>query len=152
MDKGAHFYRCDLQVHTPRDLRWTGKECITPEDRRAYAESLIRACRAMNLHGIAVSDHHDMLFASYIRRAGIDETDDAGNPIPADRRIVVFPAMELTLGVPCQALLIFDADFPDDMFSLAMTALAITPSAATESRTAEVARLNNIQSLKELKV
>ena len=24
MDKGAHFYNCDFQVHTPRDLNWTG--------------------------------------------------------------------------------------------------------------------------------
>lgn len=22
MDKGAHFYHCDFQVHTPRDLQW----------------------------------------------------------------------------------------------------------------------------------
>ena len=23
MDKGAHFYNCDFQVHTPRDQRWS---------------------------------------------------------------------------------------------------------------------------------
>ena len=24
MDKGAHFYRCDFQIHSPRDRSWTG--------------------------------------------------------------------------------------------------------------------------------
>ncbi len=24
MDKGAHFHRCDFQVHSPRDLNWHG--------------------------------------------------------------------------------------------------------------------------------
>ena len=54
--------------------------------------------------------------------------------------------MELTLGVRCQALLIFDADFPDDMFAQGTTALALNPSAATESRTAAVNRFNHISS------
>jgi len=26
MDKGAHFYRCDFQVHSPRDRAWTGQK------------------------------------------------------------------------------------------------------------------------------
>lgn len=151
MDKGAHYYRCDLQVHTPRDLRWAGKECVTPEERRAYAESLVRACREQNLEGIAITDHHDMTLANVVRRAADEETDDTGKPVLPERRLVVFPGMELTLGVPCQALVIFDAGFPEDMFSLAMTALAITPNPATDSRTAATERLNHIQSLVKLK-
>jgi chromosome segregation protein len=151
MDKGAHYYRCDLQVHTPRDLRWTGKECVSPEDRGAYAEALVRACREKKLRGIAITDHHDMAFAGFVRRAAQEETDDTGKPLPPGKRLVVFPGMELTLGVPCQALLIFDADFPDDMFSLATTALALNPNAATESRTTAISRLNHIQSLVDLK-
>jgi type III restriction enzyme len=151
MDKGAHYYRCDLQVHTPRDLRWTGKECVSPEDRRAYAEALVRACREKNVQGIAITDHHDMVFAGFVTGAAQEETDDAGKPLPPEKRLVVFPGMELTLGVPCQALLIFDADFPHDMFALATTALALTPSGTTESRTAAVNRLNHISSLIELK-
>jgi len=31
MDKGAHFYRCDFQVHTPRDRQWTRKIRILDE-------------------------------------------------------------------------------------------------------------------------
>ena len=56
-----------------------------------------------------------MTFVGYVRRAAEEETDEAGKPIPTTKRIVVFPAMELTLGVPCQALLLFDADFPEDI-------------------------------------
>jgi chromosome segregation protein len=151
MDKGAHYYRCDLQVHTPRDLRWTGKECVSPEDRYTYAQSLVRSCREKKIQGLAITDHHDMVLASFVRRAAQEETDDAGKPLPPEKRLIIFPGMELTLGVPCQALLIFDADFPDDMFPLATTALELNPSAATESRTATVNRLNHIPSLVDLK-
>lgn len=151
MDKGAHFFRCDFQVHTPRDIRWTGKERLTDDDRRAYAAELVQASRTRGLQGIAVTDHHDMLFADYARRAAADETDEQGKPLPKERQLVVFPGMELTLGVPCQAIIIFDADFPADLFSLAMTALTITPSAAAESRTAQVKRLDHINSLRQLK-
>jgi chromosome segregation protein len=149
-DKGAHFFRCDLQVHTPRDLNWTGVERITSEDRLIYARQLVQACRERGIQGIAITDHHDMAFVPYVRRAVIEETDVEGKTLSKDQRLVVFPGMELTLGVPCQALLVFDADFPDDLFSLAMTALAITASPSHESKTAQTDRLN-IQSLKQLK-
>jgi energy-coupling factor transporter ATP-binding protein EcfA2 len=151
MDKGAHFHRCDFQVHTPRDIRWSGAKCITPEERQEYAARLVAACREQKLGAIAVTDHHDMLFAAYVQRAAAEETDAEGNPLGEHERLVVFPGMELTLGVPCQALLIFDASFPEDLFSLALTALAITPSAATEARTAETKRLENVSSLPQLR-
>ncbi len=91
-----------------------------------------------------------MTFAPYLRQAASQETAADGKALPTEQRLVIFPGMELTLGVPCQALLLFDADLPDDLFSLAMTALAITPSAPEESKTAQTNRLN-IQSLKQLK-
>lgn len=149
-DKGTHFFRCDLQVHSPRDINWTGADFISEEERRAYAARLVQACRDRDLQGIAITDHHDMTFVPYVRRAAAEETDAAGNPLPKEQQLVVFPGMELTLAVPCQALLIFDADFPDDLFDLTLKALAITPKPPSESKTAEVQRLN-IQSLKDLK-
>jgi chromosome segregation protein len=150
-DKGAHFFRCDLQVHSPRDLNWNGAERITPEDRRSYAAQLVQACRDKGLQGIAITDHHDMTFVEYVRQAAAQETDLKGKPLSKEQRLVVFPGMELTVGVPCQALVIFDADFPADLFSLAMTALTLTPNPAQESRTAEIQRLHHIQSLRQLK-
>ena len=151
MDKGAHYYRCDLQVHTPRDTNWIGQKRVTDPDRRTYAVELVQACRDRDLQAIAVTDHHDMLFARYVRAAAAEETDHEGNELLPEQRLVVFPGMELTLGVPCQALVIFDANFPDDMFQLAMAALAITPSPEDGAKVAPVARLDGIESLKELK-
>lgn len=45
MDKGAHFYKSDFQVHTPRDAQWGGGEAVTDAERKTYAEELIQACR-----------------------------------------------------------------------------------------------------------
>jgi chromosome segregation protein len=51
MDKGAHFYRCDFQVHSPRDRNWTGKkfgvnqedlESLTPEQKQQIIDDRIQ--------------------------------------------------------------------------------------------------------------
>ena len=151
MDKGAHFYCCDLQVHTPRDTNWEGGDCVSDNERQDYASKLVLACREHGLQAIAVTDHHDMAFVRYVRAAAEEETDMEGQELPPEKRLVVFPGMELTLGVPCQALLVFDADFPDDLFSLAMTALTITPAPDGDAKIAPVQRLTSVQSLKQLK-
>ena len=151
MDKGAHFYRCDLQVHTPRDRGWSGTHYISDEDRSEYAARFIQACREKGLDALAITDHHDLAFVKYIREAARAELDDDGRPVPANKQIVVFPGIELTLNVPCQALLIFDAGFPDDLFSLVLNALAITPRNASEPTSAKVVRLEQITTLGELR-
>ena len=150
-DRGAHFFRCDLQVHSPRDQRWVGSDCPTDEERLGYAGRLIQACRERDLNGIAITDHHDMGFVEYVRRAAAAETDLAGGPLPCEQRLVVFPGIELTLGVPCQALLLFDADFPADLFTLALSSLAINPSPADAHKIANVERLVHIDSFVKLK-
>ncbi|MCY3688571.1 MAG: AAA family ATPase [Gammaproteobacteria bacterium] len=151
MDKGAHFHRCDFQVHSPRDEGWHGIRAVSDEDRREYAARFIAACRSRALDAVAITDHHDLVFVRYIREAAKSEQDNEGNLIPAHDQIVVFPGIELTLSVPCQALLIFDADFPDDMFGLALTALAIEPRDPSEPTTAPVVRLEHITTLNSLK-
>ncbi|MDQ1470573.1 MAG: hypothetical protein QOJ99_2053 [Bryobacterales bacterium] len=151
MDKGAHFHHCELQTHTPRDIDWKGKDCVTHEERKAYAESLVKACRDKGLNAIAITDHHDMLFVPYVRRAAAAETDSEGKPLTPADRLTVFPGMELTLGVPCQAILILDADFPENLFAAVLTALTLTPSNDASAKTAQVIRLDAIQSFKMLK-
>ena len=69
MDKGAHFYRCDFQVHSPRDLAWKGNSYSEPNERKAYAESFIKACREKGLDALALTDHHDLCFFKYYRDA-----------------------------------------------------------------------------------
>ncbi|HEX9917231.1 MAG TPA: AAA family ATPase [candidate division Zixibacteria bacterium] len=142
MDKGAHFYRCDFQVHTPRDLNWAGPEAVTPEERKTYAEELILVCRSKGLDAIAITDHHDFAFFPYIKQAAKDELDDNGQRVSAHKRIVVFPGIEVTLTAPnCQALLILDADFPENLLPSVLTALAITPAPAEHSKHADVQRI-----------
>ena len=150
MDRGAHYHHCDFQVHTPRDLNWTGGRPTAEAERVAFAESLLTACRAQGLHAIGVTDHHDMAFAKVIRRAALAERRHDGSELPDDERIVVFPGMELTLAVPCQALVLFDADFPEEFFAIAMTALAIHPADDAEERHADVRRLENITTIQSL--
>src|ERR1051326_5061038 len=105
-DKGAHFFRSDLQVHTPRDINWTGGVHVTDDERRHYAGELVQACRERGLRAIAITDHHDMTFVPFVRRAAAAETDADGKELLEAEKLVVFPGMELTLAVPCQALLI----------------------------------------------
>lgn len=150
MDKGAHFYSCDFQVHTPRDRQWKGDRATTPDERRSYAVEFIAACRTKNLNAVAITDHHDLTFVPYIREAAEQERDGEGILLPVERQLVVFPGMELTLGIPCQALLIFDADFPQDLFLLVKNALAIEQADDTDEQTVDVQRLNAITTFSDL--
>jgi type III restriction enzyme len=61
----------------------------------------------------------------YVRRAVDDELGDDGEPLPAEKRLIVFPGLELTLSVPCQALLILDASFPDEQLNAVLSRLAL---------------------------
>src|SRR5438552_11592144 len=114
MDKGAHFHKCDFQVHTPRDANWSGTDAVTESERTAYADELILACRQKGLDAIAITDHHDFAFFPYVKKASQGELNDSGQPVPAKNQIVVFPGIEMTLTAPnCQALLLLDAEFPE---------------------------------------
>jgi chromosome segregation protein len=139
MDKGAHYYKCDFQVHTPRDINWQGANAVSNEQRAAYSESLVHACRLKGIQAIAVTDHHDFAFFPYIKRAASGELDDAGQPVPQTERLIVFPGIELTLASPpCQALLILDSTFPENLLSGVITSLSISANPDTESKTANI--------------
>lgn len=142
-DFGAHFHKCDFQVHTPRDQRWSGGDAVTEAERKAYGAELIKACRTKGLDAIAITDHHDFAFFPFVKFAAQHELDDSGKPVQTENEIVVFPGIELTLTSPaCQALLILDAAFPENLFQSVLTTLAITPNAPTESRHADVQRIS----------
>jgi chromosome segregation protein len=84
MDKGAHFYRCDFQVHSPRDRGWTGcklgvnadavaaltadekKQII--DDRIQFAKEYLEKVRNARLNVIAITDHHDVTSVKIIRK------------------------------------------------------------------------------------
>lgn len=150
MDAGAHFHRCDFQVHSPRDINWTGARPTSDEDRKAWAERLVAKCRETGLQAVAITDHHDVVFVEPIRQAGKTERDEDGELYPPDECLVVFPGMELTLAVPCQAILLLDANFPANMLTAVVNALGINGNDSSEAQHAEVQRLEHITSLHQV--
>ncbi|MDQ3030375.1 MAG: hypothetical protein M3R09_10190, partial [Actinomycetota bacterium] len=140
MDRGAHFAKTDLQVHTPRDPNWTEK-CTTDADREQFGREFIAACRAAGVGAVAITDHHDFAFVPYIRNAAATEVASDGTTVPAEQRVVVFPGLELAIAVPCQLLLIFSADFPADRLSAVLDKLGIDPASASEAKAKEPAQL-----------
>ncbi len=150
MDKAAHFHRCDFQVHTPRDINWLGFRPVSQGERREYARGFIAACRAKGLDAVAITDHHDLGFFPYIKEAANDERDAAGALVPDEKKIVVFPGMELTLGIPCQALLLLDAEFPINMMPAIYNVLAIEQNAPNEAVHGQIQRLDHIKDFGEL--
>ncbi|MDO8513384.1 MAG: AAA family ATPase [bacterium] len=153
MDKGAHFYKCDFQVHTPRDTNWNGDAAVSDIERKAYAEELIQACRTKGLDAIAITDHHDFAFFPFIKKSAQDELDDSGNLVTKDRQIVVFPGIELTLTAPaCQVILLLDANFPENLLQSVLTALSISPASPTDEKHAKIERVpqNVISDLSDL--
>lgn len=149
-DKGAHYYRSDFQVHTPRDGAWKGKKAKSEAERVAYAKGFVAECRRIGLQAVAITDHHDLVFAPIIRKAAADERDERGDPYLAAQQLVVFPGVELTLALGRQALLILNADFPDDRLQQVLQALAITPHDPDASTLPDVKSLDHIASFTEL--
>ena len=48
----------------------------------------------------------------YVREAALREKDAPGNAIAEERRIVVFPGMELTLNPECRIAIASESDLP----------------------------------------
>ena len=136
MDKGNHYYKCDLQMHSPRDINWTGGEVVSESERSDFAIEFIKRCRAAELDAVAITDHHDLCFFPYIREAAKLEADESGNVLPEGQQLIVFPGIELTLSSPpCQGLLILDADFPESLFPTILGALSLAQAPSSSSKT-----------------
>lgn len=63
----------------------------------------------------------------YIRKAAAVEVREDGTPVADAERLVVFPALELTLSVPCRTIMILDADFPEGRLNDVLKALHFDP-------------------------
>jgi chromosome segregation protein len=166
MDKGAHFHRCDFQVHTPRDLnwkgslpkadadrqdyQWSGGIPVSDSERKAYAITFIAACRAKALQAVAITDHHDLGFFPWLLQASKDELLPDGTPVSEHDRIKVFPGMELTLAVPCQALLILDESFPQEWFDAVATSLGLQCTSPEEAKHGSIQRRDHLTTLQKV--
>src|SRR5690554_2996638 len=138
MNKGTRFYNCDFQVHTPRDINWSGSKPITDAARNTYAEKFVLSCRQKGVNAVAITDHHDIAFFPFIKAAANNEVDSNGEPIKESEKLVVFPGIELTLSnPPCQALLILDSNFPEDQLVRVLHKLSIEPNPINETSTKE---------------
>ena len=136
MNKGTRFYNCDFQVHSPRDINWSGNKPVTDEDRNTYGERFVIACRQKGVNAVAITDHHDLTFFPYIKAAANNEVDSNGEPINNSDKLIVFPGIELTLSnPPCQALLILDSNFPEDQLIRVLHKLALEPNPVEEPST-----------------
>ncbi len=150
MDKGAHFHKSDFQVHTPRDTNWQGAGAVTDDERRQYAHDFVAACRSKGLNAVGITDHHDLAFFRFIREAAEAESAHDGSPLADELRLTVFPGMELTLAVPCQALLLLDADFPVALLPQVVQALSVTPAPDADAHHAQTHRLEHVKTLVDL--
>jgi type III restriction enzyme len=150
MDKGAHFYKTDFQVHTPRDPGWIGDKPVTNTERIEYAKKFVRACRERAIQAVAITDHHDLAFFPFIRDAAEIEQTEHGLPIPSENRLLVFPGIELTLAIPCQALLIFDATLPNTVIGSILPHFGIASIPDSEPSGPQPTRLSNMMSFQAL--
>ena len=158
MDKGAHFQKCDFQVHSPRDINWTGNrfgvksaeiQNLTDEQRKditdsrfQFAKEYLQKIRDTGLNAVAITDHHDVVFAKIIREVSEKENIDfiiAGEP---HKCITVFPGIEITLNNPiCQCLLIFDSNISNPALDSALSMFGVVPANELDRETAATLRI-----------
>ena len=127
MDKGAHFYRADFQVHSPRDANWTGCKPVADDDRMVFARAFVKACRERGLQAVAITDHHDVCFVRYFQFAAQEDKTSSLVPTPGSQDPIVFPGVELSLAVPCQVIVLLDADAEPQFQNMLLQACGIPP-------------------------
>lgn len=159
-NKGAHFYKCDFQVHSPRDLNWKGAKFGYPserivslseedkdtlvEQRNSFAKDYLQKIRDKGLNAVAITDHHDVVFAKLIRRVAEKENKQFLELGQSEKCITVFPGIEVSLSTPpCQCLLIFDANFEDLHLDRIISLLGLEPTSEYHDSTAPTNKISN---------
>jgi putative AbiEii toxin of type IV toxin-antitoxin system/AAA domain-containing protein len=144
VDNGAHYYRVDFQIHTPRDPNWHGADAADHEARLRYADNFIKLCRHRELDAIAITEHHDMCLAPYVQAAAQGEQYDPNADMilrPLDQTPLVFPGMELTVRQGCQLIVLLDPISGVQRQDLLFTALCGRPPERAASKNASVSQL-----------
>ncbi len=131
MNKGTQYYKTDFQIHSPRDKSWTGVEPVFDEDRMAFARRFIAKCRELEIQAVGITDHHDICFIKYFQLAAQETDTQSGFDIaqivvnPESQNPIIFPGVEVTLSVPCQAIILLDADLEPPVQANLLEALGI---------------------------
>lgn len=159
MDKGAHFYRCDFQVHSPRDIAYTGNkyglnpeeiENITPEqkekitlDREQFSKEYLQKIRDAGLNAIAMTDHHDVVFVKQLRKVAELQNQEFKSNSEFEKIITVFPGIEMSLANPVsQCIIIFDSDFSDSNLGSVLNFFGINPTNEFEKVTTPTLKIS----------
>lgn len=134
MHPGTVWRKADLQCHSPRDLRWQGSpalpggEAALETARREWAAAYIAACKAVGLSMVAITDHHDICMADYVRQAA-----------EADDDFLFFPGIEVTCTDNSQCLLVMDPSCGPEFYVKVLGTLTNTlPNGPNESRTCTI--------------
>lgn len=156
--RGADYRKTDIQVHSPRDANWHGArpedalpEHATPNDvklaRDQFCRRFIAKCVERGLAAISITDHHEGVYVyEAIRVLGeMSETD-------SELDLWIFPGMELTCKDSCQALIIFDADLPQNLFEKARSKLGLPADVQPQNKQGIQVELlnNNLQDIQGL--
>ena len=133
MDKGAHFYKTDFQIHSPRDTRWVGDgitiwpkgKPVSHEERLAFARRFIAKCRELGIQAVGITDHHDVCFIEYFQLAAQEDRTSNPVPDPSLQNPIVFPGIEINIQRLCQAIILLDADADTTLHTMLLQALNI---------------------------
>jgi len=159
MDKGAHFFKCDFQIHSPRDMQWNGKKIGVSDnklvslideqkeqinnDKRQFAKEYLEKIRLAGLNAIAITDHHDVTFVKIIRQVVNEENQNFIDNLETEKIVIVFPGIELTLASPaCQCIVIFDSDFNDADLDCILNFLGIQSTNEYDINTTQTQRIS----------
>jgi len=133
MDKGAHFYKTDFQIHSPRDPNWTGdgvtiwpkRKPVSDDERMLFARGFITKCRELGIKAVGITDHHDVCFIKYFQLAA--QEDKTGSPVPNPylQNPIIFPGIEINIQRLCQAIILLDADADTTLHAMLLQALNI---------------------------
>jgi energy-coupling factor transporter ATP-binding protein EcfA2 len=119
--RGARFYKCDLQIHTPADRdHWRGPGMgKTETDMEVAAEAFIRRCYEVGLEVIGITDHNfaSKGFLPYLTRAVAKLAPEFGY------KIVIFPGFEITadVGKGLHVLGLFEPDLSPEIIDDILT-------------------------------
>jgi len=140
MDKGAHFYKTDFQIHSPRDTHWVGDgitkwpkgKPVLDEERLSFARGFIKKCRELGIQAIGITDHHDVCFVKFFQVASQEEDNASGIPDwntivvqPERQNPIIFPGIEINIQRLCQAIILLDADTDTTLHAMLLQALKI---------------------------
>lgn len=96
MDSGAHFYRCDLQVHSPLELEFKpGADSKDAKAVSAAAEKWVDAATTAGLDVVALTDHNDVGFLDVVQNK-------------ADGKLIVYPGVEVSSSDGYHVLCLFE--------------------------------------------